>query len=169
METGTNTVTDAGGALTGAAEDAIAAALPKSWWTVLNDFFNDNTVGIFLGKALLIAVTILLMLIAVKITNRIFRRITDHMKEINKSGATLAAFLRYPVLFLIYFAAFAIIVSSIPALNQAMTKLLAAGGVLAVVFGLAGQEALGSIASGLPTICHRRRCQRRVSGCRRYG
>lgn len=38
METGTNTVTDAGGALTGAAEDAIAAALPKSWWTVLNDF-----------------------------------------------------------------------------------------------------------------------------------
>ena len=56
---------------------------------------------------------------------------------------------------MIYFAAFAIIVSSIPALNQAMTKLLAAGGVLAVVFGLAGQEALGSIASGMMILAFR--------------
>ena len=155
METGTNTVTDAAEVVTSAVGDVAKSALPESWRLVLNEFFNDNNVGIFLGKALLIAVTVLVMLIAVKITNRIFRRITDHMKEINKSGATLAAFLRYPVLFLIYFAAFAIIVSSIPGLNEAMTKLLAAGGVLAVVFGLAGQEALGSIASGMMILAFR--------------
>ncbi len=155
METGTNTVTDAAEVVTSAVGDVAKSALPESWRSVLNEFFNDNNVGIFLGKALLIAVTVLVMLIAVKITNRIFRRITDHMKEINKSGATLAAFLRYPVLFLIYFAAFAIIVSSIPGLNEAMTKLLAAGGVLAVVFGLAGQEALGSIASGMMILAFR--------------
>ena len=155
METGTNTVTDTGGALTDAAENAIAAALPDSWWSAIVKFFYYNTFGVILGKVLLIAVTILLMLIAVKITNRIFRKVTEHMKTVNKSGATLATFLRYPVLFLIYFAAFAIIVSSIPALNQAMNKLLAAGGVLAVVFGLAGQEALGSIASGMMILAFR--------------
>ena len=95
------------------------------------------------------------MLIAVKITNRLFHRVTDHMKSVNKSGATLAAFLRYPILFLIYFAAFAIIVSSIPPINAAMNKLLAAGGVLAVVFGLAGQEALGSVAAGVMILAFR--------------
>ena len=104
---------------------------------------------------MLIAATILVMLIAVKITNRLFHRVTDHMKSVNKSGATLAAFLRYPILFLIYFAAFAIIVSSIPPINAAMNKLLAAGGVLAVVFGLAGQEALGSVAAGVMILAFR--------------
>ncbi len=155
MENGTNTVTDTGGALTGAAENAIAAALPDSWWSAIVKFFYYNTFGVILGKVLLIAVTILLMLIAVKITNRIFRKVTNHMKTVNKSGATLATFLRYPVLFLIYFAAFAIIVSSIPPINAAMNKLLAAGGVLAVVFGLAGQEALGSVAAGVMILAFR--------------
>lgn len=155
METGTNTVTDTGGALTDAAENAIAAALPDSWWSAIVKFFYYNTFGVILGKVLLIAVTILIMLIAVKITNRIFRKVTNHMKTVNKSGATLATFLRYPVLFLIYFAAFAIIVSSIPPINAAMNKLLAAGGVLAVVFGLAGQEALGSVAAGVMILAFR--------------
>ena len=155
METGTNTVPDAAGALTDAAENAIAAALPDSWWSAIVKFFYYNTFGTIVGKILLIAATILVMLIAVKITNRLFHRVTDHMKSVNKSGATLAAFLRYPILFLIYFAAFAIIVSSIPALNQAMNKLLAAGGVLAVVFGLAGQEALGSVAAGVMILAFR--------------
>ena len=155
METGTNAVTDTGNALTSTAEDAIAAALPDSVWSAIVRFFYYDDFGVVVGKILLIAVTILVMLIAVRLTNRIFRRVIDRMKEINKSGATLAAFLRYPVLFLIYFAAFAIIVSSIPGLNEAMSKLLAAGGVLAVVFGLAGQEALGSIASGMMILAFR--------------
>ena len=155
MENGTNTVTDTGGALTDAAENAIAAALPDSWWSAIVKFFYYNTFGVILGKVLLIAVTILIMLIAVKITNRIFRKVPNHMKTVNKSGATLATFLRYPVLFLISFAAFAIIVSSIPPINAAMNKLLAAGGVLAVVFGLAGQEALGSVAAGVMILAFR--------------
>ena len=39
METGTNTVPDAAGALTDAAENAIAAALPDSWWSAIVKFF----------------------------------------------------------------------------------------------------------------------------------
>lgn len=141
--------------LAGGLENAAAAALPDSWWAALVKFFYYNEFGQVAGKVLLIAVTVLFTLIAVRLANRFFARLIGHMKEVNKSGATLAAFLRYPVLFAIYFAAFAVIVSSIPGLNAAMSKLLAAGGVLAVVFGLAGQEALGSIASGMMILAFR--------------
>lgn len=161
METTTTTadtaaeIGDAAGAVTDAVGDAAAAILPDQIWDNIVDFFYGSVLGGFLGKVLLIALTILVMLVAVKITNRLFHRVTDHMKSVNKSGATLAAFLRYPILFLIYFAAFAIIVSSIPPINAAMNKLLAAGGVLAVVFGLAGQEALGSVAAGVMILAFR--------------
>ena len=160
METTTTTadaaaeVGDAAGVVTDAVEDAAAALLPDQMWDKVVEFLN-STLGCFIGRVLLIALTIIVMLIAVKITNRLFHRVTDHMKSVNKSGATLAAFLRYPILFLIYFAAFAIIVSSIPPINAAMNKLLAAGGVLAVVFGLAGQEALGSVAAGVMILAFR--------------
>ena len=160
METTTTTanaaaeVGDAAGVVTDAVEDAAAALLPDQMWDKVVEFLN-STLGGFIGRVLLIALTIIVMLVAVKITNRLFRRVTDHMKSVNKSGATLAAFLRYPILFLIYFAAFAIIVSSIPPINAAMNKLLAAGGVLAVVFGLAGQEALGSVAAGVMILAFR--------------
>ena len=160
METTTTTadaaaeVGDAAGVVTDAVEDAAAALLPDQMWGKVVGFLN-STLGGFIGRVLLIALTIIVMLIAVKITNRLFHRVTDHMKSVNKSGATLAAFLRYPILFLIYFAAFAIIVSSIPPINAAMNKLLAAGGVLAVVFGLAGQEALGSVAAGVMILAFR--------------
>lgn len=160
METTTTTadaaaeVGDAAGVVTDAVEDAAAALLPDQMWDKVVEFLN-STLGGFIGRVLLIALTVIVMLIAVKITNRLFHRVTDHMKSVNKSGATLAAFLRYPILFLIYFAAFAIIVSSIPPINAAMNKLLAAGGVLAVVFGLAGQEALGSVAAGVMILAFR--------------
>lgn len=160
METTTTTadaaaeVGDAAGVVTDAVEDAAAALLPDQMWDKVVEFLN-STLGGFIGRVLLIALTIIVMLVAVKITNRLFHRVTDHMKSVNKSGATLAAFLRYPILFLIYFAAFAIIVSSIPPINAAMNKLLAAGGVLAVVFGLAGQEALGSVAAGVMILAFR--------------
>ena len=84
-----------------------------------------------------------------KLINRAFNQMIAKMKQSNQSGATLAAFLRYPILFLVYFSAVAVIVSGIPMLNDAVTKLMAAGGVLAVVLGVASQEALGSVASGI--------------------
>lgn len=155
MDQATTTLPDAAGAVTDVAEEAASAILPTHWWRAIWNFFHTSELGPFLGKVLLIAATLVIMLVAVKVTNRIFRKVIDHMKQVNKSGATLAAFLRYPVLFLIYFAAFAIIVSSIPGLSQAMNTLLATGGVLAVVFGLAGQEALGSIASGMMILAFR--------------
>ncbi len=48
-----------------------------------------------------------------------------------------------------YFAGGMVIVGAIPVLSSAVCTLLATGGVIAVVAGLAAQEALGSVVSGV--------------------
>lgn len=131
-----------------AAAEVIETVVPEPVWKVVLEFFS-TTLGHVVGQVLLVTITLLVTVLVVKFTNRAFNRMVESMKQTNKSGATLAAFLRYLVLFAIYFAAIAIIVSGIPMLNSAITKLMAAGGVLAVVFGVASQEALGSVASGM--------------------
>ncbi len=135
--------------VTDVAESVVEAVVPDSWWRTIVNFFYHSELGQFTGKILLITMTILFTMITVKIINRAFFKMIARMKQTNQSGATLAAFLRYLVLFLVYFSAVAVVVSGIPMLNDAVTKLMAAGGVLAVVFGVASQEALGSVASGV--------------------
>ena len=81
--------------------------------------------------------------------NRVLLRLIERQKQVNSGSATILAFCRYLAIAAVYFAGFAVIVSNIPALSAGMNKLMAAGGVLAVVGGLASQEALGSIVSGL--------------------
>ncbi|MBS5146026.1 MAG: mechanosensitive ion channel family protein [Butyricicoccus pullicaecorum] len=142
-------LTDPAQAVTDVAETVVGAVVPDSWWGSIVKFFYYSDLGRFVGKVLLITITILVTMIAVKLINRAFNQMIAKMKQSNQSGATLAAFLRYPILFIVYFSAIAVIVSGIPMLNDAVTKLMAAGGVLAVVFGVASQEALGSVASGI--------------------
>ena len=142
---------DVTNAAEGAVDAAAAAAetvLPRNVWRALEEFF-ETSLGSFVGKVILVAVTLLIMLAVCKWVNRMFDRLIARMKTYNTSGATLCAFVRYFALFGVYFAAFSIIVSNIPVLNAGMNKLLAAGGVIAVGLGVAGQEALGSIASGI--------------------
>ncbi|MFR4978209.1 MAG: hypothetical protein ACLUDG_04715, partial [Butyricicoccus sp.] len=142
-------LTDPAQAVADVAETVVGAVVPDSWWSGIVKFFYGSDLGRFVGKVLLITITILVTMITVKLINRAFNQMIAKMKQSNQSGATLAAFLRYPILFLVYFSAVAVIVSGIPMLNDAVTKLMAAGGVLAVVLGVASQEALGSVASGI--------------------
>ena len=89
-------------------------------------------------------------LVCARIVSRVLHRVTDRQKRAGNTGcAPLLAFRRYLAITAVYFAGFAVIVSNIPALSAGMNKLMAAGGVLAVVGGLASQEALGSMVSGL--------------------
>lgn len=141
--------TDPAHAVTDVAGSVVEAVVPDYWWRTIVNFFYHTELGQFTGKILLITMTILVTMVTVKMINRAFFKMIARMKQSNQSGATLAAFLRYLVLFLVYFAAIAVVVSGIPMLNDAVTKLMAAGGVLAVVFGVASQEALGSVASGV--------------------
>lgn len=116
-----------------------------SW---LENFMQNELPGIAL-TALFIAVTIIVTLVCVRVVNRVLLRLIDRQKQVNSGSATILSFCRYLAIAAVYFAGFAVIVSNIPALSAGMNKLMAAGGVLAVVGGLASQEALGSIVSGL--------------------
>ena len=57
--------------------------------------------------------------------------------------------MRYIAVAAVYFAGGMVIVGAIPVLSSAVRTLLATGGVIAVVAGLAAQEALGSVVSGM--------------------
>ena len=116
-----------------------------SW---LENFVQNRLPGIAV-TVIFVAVTIVVTLVCVRLVNRILLRLIDRQKQVNSGTATILAFCRYLAIAAVYFAGFAVIVSNIPALSAGMNKLMAAGGVLAVVGGLASQEALGSIVSGL--------------------
>ena len=95
--------------------------------------------------ALVIALTILLA----QIVSRVMRRLVERHRNDNSGLATVLGFARYAAVFAIYFAGAMVVVYSIPLLSSAVRTLLTASGVIAVVAGLAAQEALGSVVSGL--------------------
>lgn len=95
--------------------------------------------------ALVIALTVLLA----QIVSRVMRRLVERHRHDNGGLATVLGFARYAAVFSIYFAGAMVVVYSIPLLSSAVRTLLTASGVIAVVAGLAAQEALGSVVSGL--------------------
>ncbi len=99
--------------------------------------------------ALFVAASVAVTLIASRLVNRLMCRLIERQKKVNSGSATILAFFRYVAVAAVYFAGFAVIVSNIPALSAGVNKVLAAGGILAVIGGLAAQEALGSVVSGL--------------------
>lgn len=121
--------------------------VPKSIWEKIESFTSTWLGGIVLTIAF-IAIVIVLTFILVKLINHAFKKTFNKMIAEKNPAATAFAYLRYLVLGIVYFGAVAIIVSNIPWLASGMNKLFAAGGVLAVVVGLASQQAMGSMVSG---------------------
>ena len=112
------------------------------------DAFSQTWYGNLLTTAFFIVVVVLLTIFLGRAINRFFRHRFEKMLAEGNPGATAFSYLRYLALGGLYFGAFAVIVSNIPLLASGMNKLFAAGGVLAVVAGLASQQALGSMVSG---------------------
>ena len=131
-----------------ATTDAVMAVIPDSILTKLEKFFI-TPFGHCIGIALLVVAVLIGMRIVLKVERSAFRRTIERMQKNSDPNAMLVNFARYAVDIAVYFAAFSIIVSNIPALDAGITKLMAAGGVLAVVVGVAGQDALASVASGI--------------------
>lgn len=121
--------------------------VPKSIWDKISEF-TSTWIGGIVVTVVFIAIVIVLALFLVRIINHAFKKAVDRMLAEKNPAATAFAYLRYLALAGIYFAAIAIIVSNIPWLASGMNKLFAAGGVLAVVVGLASQQAMGSMVSG---------------------
>lgn len=141
-----------GGAIADAAADAAtdvaAEVVPVSVLDTLKAFFSTWLGGV-VSRAILIAAILLIAMFAVRAINRLFKETIDRLKAAKNPNVAVFSFLRYVALSVVYFIAFSSVVSAIPVLDTLMTKLLAAGGVLALVLGVAAQEALGSIASGV--------------------
>lgn len=141
-----------GGAIADAAADAAtdvaAEVVPVSVLDTLKAFFSTWLGGV-VCRAILIAAILLIAMFAVRAINRLFKETIDRLKAAKNPNVAVFSFLRYVALSVVYFIAFSSVVSAIPVLDTLMTKLLAAGGVLALVLGVAAQEALGSIASGV--------------------
>lgn len=141
-----------GGAIADAAADAAtdvaAEVVPVSVLDTLKAFFSTWLGGV-VSRAILIAAILLIAMFAVRAINRLFKETIDRLKAAKNPNVAVFSFLRYVALSIVYFIAFSSVVSAIPVLDTLMTKLLAAGGVLALVLGVAAQEALGSIASGV--------------------
>lgn len=128
--------------------DEVIEVMPKSMVEMLTEFFASP-----IGGVVRIALIVILVLIGAKIILSVvrkgFRKTIDRMNANKDPNAMLVNFAQYAVIALVYFGAFSVIVSNIPALDAGITKLMAAGGVVAVVVGVAGQDALASVAAGV--------------------
>ena len=111
--------------------------------------FLETPAGRFLGMAGLAIVVTVLTCVAARSVNRVMQRLVDRQRKSGSSFATFTGFTRYIAVAAVYFAGGMVIVGAIPVLSSAVRTLLATGGVIAVVAGLAAQEALGSVVSGM--------------------
>lgn len=95
---------------------------------------------------LLVVVTIA-TIILVKLTNNLFKRMVN--KSVEKGySITILSFIRYLLLGLIYFSAIITVVTTIKPMQSLVKSLFAGSSVLALVIGLASQEAVGNIVGG---------------------
>lgn len=124
--------------------DATTSAI-ESVQTVTS-FFHLPT---WFGRLLFILIAIFVMLMAVKLVNKAFRRTVETMTAAGNTNVTLISFVRYIVLAVIYFIGAVVIISSIPGASDSLAAILASGGIVAVIVGFAAQETLGNVAGGV--------------------
>ena len=111
--------------------------------------FMESPLGKLISTGILAVAVLLLTLAAAGLVNRLMKKLVDRHRKTNSSIATVLGFVRYIAVAAVYFAGGMVIVGAIPVLSSAVRTLLATGGVIAVVAGLAAQEALGSVVSGM--------------------
>lgn len=111
--------------------------------------FLQTKIGSLVGSVVFAVAVLAITFLLAKLVNRIMRRLVERHRKTNSGAATVLGFARYIAVAAVYFAGSMVVVYSIPLLSSAVRTLLTAGGVIAVVAGLAAQEALGSVVSGM--------------------
>lgn len=114
----------------------------------LRDFLSTPA-GKTVGTAVFIVTVLFVTWVMAGLVSRVMKHMVKRHSENNTSVATVLGFVRYIAISAVYFAGIMVVVYSIPLLSSAVRTLLTAGGVIAVVAGLAAQEALGSVVSGM--------------------
>lgn len=138
------TLTDVGDAIADAAEEIVPSGVHEK----LREFFA-TTEGRIALRIAIVAVILLTAFVITRLINRTFSGAVKRLKDAKNPNAAVVAFMRYAAILVVDIAAFVCVVASIPALNTILSSLLTAGGALAIIAGLAAQDALGSVASGI--------------------
>lgn len=128
--------------------DAAQEIIPPNAMEKLEAFF-ETPHGHVIVHAVIVALIILVTFITIKIINRTFYSAIKRLKAAKNPNAAVVAFMRYAVVFIVDLIALLSIVASVPALSTIFNSLLTAGGAMAIIVGIAAQDALGSVASGI--------------------
>lgn len=117
--------------------------------TLIHNIVSVMHLPSWFGRVLFIVLVVMIAMMLIRIVNKVFRTTVERLKQDGNQSTTLIAFLRYVVLFAVYFIATVVIISSIPGASNTVTALLASGGLVAVIVGLAGQDALSNVVGGV--------------------
>ncbi len=132
--------------------DAVTEVVPKGVRAQITAFF-DSELGHIASIALSILVVLLITALLKRIVAHTMHKLEARMRAQDNSSAALVGFVGHILVGLIYLGSgisiIGVLSSAIPLVADIMGKLLAAGGVLTVVAGLASQQALGSMVSGV--------------------
>ena len=104
----------------------------------------------FVATILNVVVAVLILVLAVKVVNSIFRRTEKRLAKTEKApDSAYLNFFRYLVLAVVYLLFLSAISSSFPTLNSLMKTVLAGSGIVALVAGVACQDTLSNLAAGI--------------------
>ena len=116
------------------------------WFGITNTQMTARMLGI--------GVALLTLGILLKVVRVIFRRAEQRMTAAGKDITPLR-YLRYVVKTAIYIACITAALRHVPGMNAVITGILASSGIVAVMVGLASQQALGNIVSGMVLLTFR--------------
>ncbi|VUT24805.1 MAG: Small-conductance mechanosensitive channel MscMJ [Candidatus Methanolliviera sp. GoM_oil] len=108
-----------------------------------------QTIEPYISLAINILIVIATTFIAAKIVNRL---LSGYFKDISKRlnvEETVYTMLRRLIILLVYFIGAVIIISMVPQLKVATASLLAAGGVVGIIIGLAAQSTMSNVIAGV--------------------
>ena len=112
-------------------------------------FSIDNKFFQSLERFITIILIIAAAIVAAKIVGYFVRKAMNRSAEVLRVDRTKFAFLRHAISAIIYIIALILVVYSIPQFRSLAVSMFAGAGILAVVIGLASQQAFSNIISGI--------------------
>ncbi len=103
----------------------------------------------WVGRLVFILLVILITCQVQRMLSKSFRRMIAGVRASGAGSGTLLSFTHNIIRVLLYFFAALIIIYSIPGAKSTMNMLLASGGVIALILGVAAQDIMGNIAGGV--------------------
>jgi len=113
---------------------------------VLYDLFGVTSHQVA-RTVLAVLIALIILFILLRVVNVLFRRTEQRLLARGRDTGFLR-YLRYGVKGALYVVCIAGALQNVPGMDTVLTSILAGSGILAVVVGLASQQALGNVVSG---------------------